>query len=160
MSRVSPGPSSLGQSAQGRPQPGLQRAMGQRGWGPRAEGASRVPRGLGRCSVNGDDRGRKMWCGRLPRPMSPLEGPGLHQAREAPPGPAKTPRPPRSSSARPHLGARQRGLYGGRADQAGPRFPTVEGLGGGSTPEKIRVPHSPDLVLLHGPSLHLSRLLP
>ena len=44
--------------------------------------------------------------------------------------------------------------------QAGPRFPTLEGLGGGSAPEKIRVPHNPDLVLLHGPTLHLGKLLP
>lgn len=35
--------------------------------------------------------------------------------------------------------------------QAGPRFPTPEGLGEG-LPEKTEVPRNPDLVFLHGPT--------
>ena len=156
-----PGAKQPSQSAQGLPQPGLQRAKGRRGWGPRAEGASRVPRGPGRCLEWGRSRaedGR----GRLLRPMSPLEGlGGLHQAREAPPGPAKTPRPPRSLLRASAPGSHGNGDSTEAArGQTGPRFPTLEVLGGGSTPEKTRVPHSPDLVLQYGPSLHLGRLLP
>lgn len=130
------------QSAQGRPQPGSAEEPRARGAGvPRSRRASRVPRGLGRCLEWGRSRaedGR----GHLLRPMSPLEGlGGLHQGRKLRPGPAKTPRPPRSLLARPHLGAMATGtLRRRRRTRQGHAFPTVEGLGGGSAPEKIRVP--------------------
>lgn len=121
------------QSAQGLPQPGLQRAKGRRGWGPRAEGASRVPRGPGRCLEWGRSRaedGR----GRLLRPMSPLEGLGSGKLHQDPPGlPCRlVVSPPRVRTWEPW----QRGLYGGRAGPGGAAFPDSGGAGMRVCPRK------------------------
>ena len=117
-----PGAKQPSQSAQGLPQPGLQRAKGRRGWGPRAEGAS-MPR-MG--TIEG---GR--WEGALtPSHVAP------RGSRGAPPGPGSSTRTrqdsPATSVSPPRVGTWepwQRGLYGGRAGPDGAAFPDSGGAG-------------------------------
>lgn len=125
------------QSALGLPQPGLLRAKGRRA-GVRGQKGRRGSREARNEAQNGYDRGQKVGGGAYSVPCRP--------SRVAGPGNSTRTRQDSPASLQSLLRASEPGSHGNgdsteaARGQAGPRFQTLEGLGGGSTREDRGAP--------------------